>query len=114
MRLMRCINGTSQSGLLASVDVYKRQAQSVPHMKVDVQDLDADFFAFSGHKIYGPTGVDVYKRQGLSFYIDLGSCTFRFCVRCLFVDKSIGCCAPGMAEPLVRQRIDVYKRQVLA
>lgn len=32
-------------------------AQSVPHMKVDVQDLDADFFAFSGHKIYGPTGV---------------------------------------------------------
>ena len=34
-------------------------AQSVPHMKVDVQDLDADFFAFSGHKIYGPTGVRV-------------------------------------------------------
>ena len=32
-------------------------AQSVPHMKVDVQDLDADFFAFSGHKIYGPTGI---------------------------------------------------------
>ena len=34
-------------------------AQSVPHMKVDVQDLDADFYAFSGHKIYGPTGVGV-------------------------------------------------------
>ena len=34
-------------------------AQSVPHMKVDVQDLEADFFAFSGHKIYGPTGVGV-------------------------------------------------------
>lgn len=34
-------------------------AQSVPHMKVDVQNLDADFFAFSGHKIYGPTGVGV-------------------------------------------------------
>lgn len=34
-------------------------AQSVPHMKVDVQDLDADFFAFSGHKIYGPTGMGV-------------------------------------------------------
>lgn len=34
-------------------------AQSVPHMKVDVQDLDADFFAFSGQKIYGPTGVGV-------------------------------------------------------
>lgn len=34
-------------------------AQSVPHLKVDVQDMDADFFAFSGHKIYGPTGVGV-------------------------------------------------------
>ncbi|NLI35603.1 MAG: cysteine desulfurase [Bacteroidales bacterium] len=34
-------------------------AQSVPHMKVDVQDMDADFFAFSGHKVYGPTGIGV-------------------------------------------------------
>ena len=34
-------------------------AQSVPHMPVDVQVLDCDFFAFSGHKIYGPTGVGV-------------------------------------------------------
>ena len=34
-------------------------AQSVPHFKVDVQDLDADFLAFSGHKIYGPTGIGV-------------------------------------------------------
>lgn len=34
-------------------------AQSVPHLKVDVQDLDADFLAFSAHKIYGPTGVGV-------------------------------------------------------
>ena len=34
-------------------------AQSTPHMAVDVQDLDCDFFAFSGHKIYGPTGVGV-------------------------------------------------------
>ena len=34
-------------------------AQSVPHMKVDVQELDCDFFAFSGHKVYGPTGVGV-------------------------------------------------------
>lgn len=34
-------------------------AQSTPHMKVDVQDLDCDFFAFSGHKIYGPTGIGV-------------------------------------------------------
>lgn len=34
-------------------------AQGVPHMKVNVQDLDADFYVFSGHKIYGPTGVGV-------------------------------------------------------
>jgi cysteine desulfurase/selenocysteine lyase len=34
-------------------------AQSTPHMKVDVQDLDADFLVFSGHKVYGPTGVGV-------------------------------------------------------
>lgn len=34
-------------------------AQSVPHMSVDVQDLDVDFYAFSGHKMLGPTGIGV-------------------------------------------------------
>jgi len=34
-------------------------AQSIPHVAVDVQALDVDFFAFSGHKIYGPTGIGV-------------------------------------------------------
>ena len=34
-------------------------AQGVPHLKVDVQELDADFYAFSAHKIYGPTGIGV-------------------------------------------------------
>lgn len=34
-------------------------AQSIPHMPVDVQELDADFYVFSGHKVYGPTGVGV-------------------------------------------------------
>ena len=34
-------------------------AQSAPHFKVDVQDMDCDFFAFSGHKMYGPTGIGV-------------------------------------------------------
>ena len=34
-------------------------AQSVPHIKVDVQELDADFYAFSAHKVYGPTGIGV-------------------------------------------------------
>lgn len=34
-------------------------AQSAPHMRIDVQALDCDFFAFSGHKMYGPTGIGV-------------------------------------------------------
>jgi cysteine desulfurase/selenocysteine lyase len=34
-------------------------AQAVPHLRVDVQSLDCDFFAFSGHKMYGPTGIGV-------------------------------------------------------
>ncbi len=41
------------------VPVLVDGAQSTPHFKVDVQDIDCDFFAFSGHKIYGPTGVGV-------------------------------------------------------
>ena len=41
-------------------------AQSVPHMKIDVQDLDVDFLAFSGHKMLGPTGIGVlYGKQEL-------------------------------------------------
>ena len=41
-------------------------AQSVPHMKVDVQELGCDFLVFSGHKIYGPTGIGVlYGREDL-------------------------------------------------
>jgi cysteine desulfurase / selenocysteine lyase len=42
-------------GALALVD----GAQSVPHMPVDVRDLDADFYAFSGHKMVGPTGIGI-------------------------------------------------------
>lgn len=34
-------------------------AQSAPHMKIDVQEIDCDFYAFSGHKMYGPTGIGV-------------------------------------------------------
>lgn len=41
------------------VPVLVDGAQGVPHAAVDVQDLDADFYAFSGHKVYGPTGVGV-------------------------------------------------------
>ena len=42
-----------------NVPVLIDGAQSSPHMRVDVQDLDCDFYAFSGHKIYGPTGIGV-------------------------------------------------------
>lgn len=41
------------------VPVMVDGAQSTPHFTVDVQDLDCDFFAFSGHKTYGPTGIGV-------------------------------------------------------
>jgi cysteine desulfurases, SufS subfamily len=41
------------------VPVLVDGAQSTPHFKVDVQELDCDFFTFSGHKMYGPTGVGV-------------------------------------------------------
>lgn len=41
-------------------------AQAIQHTKIDVQDLDCDFFAFSGHKIYGPTGIGIlYGKENL-------------------------------------------------
>lgn len=42
-----------------NVPVLLDGAQAVPHMKVDVQDLDCDFYAFSGHKLFGPTGIGI-------------------------------------------------------
>jgi cysteine desulfurase/selenocysteine lyase len=42
-----------------SIPVLVDGAQAVPHMKVDVQALDCDFYAFSGHKVYGPTGIGI-------------------------------------------------------
>ncbi len=48
------------------VPVLLDGAQAVPHMKVDVQALDCDFYAFSGHKMCGPTGIGVlYGRESL-------------------------------------------------
>ncbi len=48
------------------VKVLVDAAQSVPHMRVDVQDLDCDLLAFSGHKMYGPTGIGVlYGKEEL-------------------------------------------------
>ncbi len=42
-----------------NIPVLLDGAQAVPHLKVNVADLDADFYVFSGHKIYGPTGIGV-------------------------------------------------------
>lgn len=51
-----------QHGALIMVD----GAQAAPHQRVDVQAIDADFYAFSGHKVYGPTGVGVlYGKKAL-------------------------------------------------
>ncbi len=48
------------------VPVLLDGAQAVPHMAVDVQDLDCDFYAFSGHKMFGPTGIGVlYGRESM-------------------------------------------------
>jgi cysteine desulfurase/selenocysteine lyase len=44
-----------RAGALALID----GAQAAPHMKIDVQALDADFYAFSGHKVIGPTGIGI-------------------------------------------------------
>ena len=51
----RIIDTTHSHGVPVLID----GAQSTPHFAVDMQELDCDFFAFSGHKIYGPTGVGV-------------------------------------------------------
>ncbi|HEX4002149.1 MAG TPA: cysteine desulfurase [Candidatus Acidoferrales bacterium] len=48
------------------VPVLVDGAQAVPHLKVDVQALDCDFYSFSGHKVYGPTGIGVlYGKKAL-------------------------------------------------
>lgn len=49
-----------------NIPVLLDGAQAIPHMPVDVLDLDCDFYAFSGHKLYGPSGIGVlYGKQAL-------------------------------------------------
>lgn len=51
---------------LSGAKVLIDGAQSAPHLAIDVQDLDADFFVFSGHKVYGPTGIGIlYGKESL-------------------------------------------------
>ena len=60
--IFKIISEAHSHGIPVAVD----GAQSVPHIKVNVQNLGADFYAFSGHKIYGPTGIGVlYGRKEL-------------------------------------------------
>ncbi len=58
----KIIAAAHAKGILVLLD----GAQAIPHMTVDVQDLDCDFYAFSGHKLYAPTGIGVlYGKQAL-------------------------------------------------
>lgn len=63
------INPVKQIAAIAhahNVPVLIDGAQGIPHMNVDVQDIDADFYVFSAHKIYGPTGIGVlYGKEDL-------------------------------------------------
>ena len=61
------VKGIIQTAHLHNIPVLIDGAQAVPHIQVDVQELDADFYVFSGHKIYAPTGIGVLygKREWL-------------------------------------------------
>lgn len=60
--IKKIIEAAHKVGALVLVD----GCQAVPHQKVDMQELDADFYVFSGHKLYGPTGVGVlYGKEDL-------------------------------------------------
>jgi cysteine desulfurase / selenocysteine lyase len=74
IRKPRIVSFTHMSNVLGTINPVKKMielahkhgavvlidgAQSVPHMEVNVQDLDADFYAFSGHKMLGPTGIGI-------------------------------------------------------
>ncbi|WP_158366956.1 cysteine desulfurase SufS [Candidatus Williamhamiltonella defendens] len=60
--IKKIVSRAKESGLLVMVD----GAQAVMHQSVNVQDLDCDFYAFSGHKLYGPSGIGVlYAKKAL-------------------------------------------------
>jgi cysteine desulfurase/selenocysteine lyase len=60
--IRRLIAAAKARGITTLID----GAQAVPHMRVDVRDLDCDFYAFSGHKLFGPTGIGIlYGRESI-------------------------------------------------
>jgi cysteine desulfurase/selenocysteine lyase len=60
--VQRLVAAAKARGIATLID----GAQAVPHMAVDVQELDCDFYAFSGHKMFGPTGIGVlYGRENV-------------------------------------------------
>jgi len=67
--VLGCVNPIKQLAEIAHRNgaiIVVDGAQSTPHMKVDVQELDVDFYAFSGHKMCGPTGIGaLYGRRSL-------------------------------------------------
>lgn len=54
-KVIQICSQAKKAGALTFID----GAQSLPHMSIDLKDLDCDFYAFSGHKIYGPTGIGI-------------------------------------------------------
>ncbi len=56
-----------------NIPVLVDGCQSAPHIKIDVKDLDCDFYAISCHKVYGPTGVGILyaKKNGLNYYLPI-------------------------------------------
>ncbi|MCH1510503.1 MAG: cysteine desulfurase [Akkermansiaceae bacterium] len=54
-KVIQICSQAKKVGALTCID----GAQSLPHMSIDVQDVDCDFYAFSGHKVYGPTGIGI-------------------------------------------------------
>jgi len=60
--IKKMIKAAHDAGAVVLID----GSQAMPHMAVDVQDLDADFYVFTGHKTFGPTGIGVlYGKEGL-------------------------------------------------
>ncbi len=64
--IIKIVRAYKHPELKKKILVLVDSAQAIPHMSVDVQDLDADFYCFSGHKVYAPTGIGIlYVKEDL-------------------------------------------------